>query len=652
MMRVLGLAAALAAAVALVLVTILFLDRTDTAAEPAAKIHFTAAGDFAATEDAAAVLTKSASLSPDFTLALGDLSYGAPGGEQAWCDFVTGKVGTGFPFELISGNHESDGRDGNINDFAACLPNRLPGIVGTYGREWYVDVPAEKPLARFVMISPGLTFTGDDYWNYLPGSEHYVWTESAIDGARDNGIPWVIVGNHMPCLSLGEYSCAAGEELTNLLVSKKVDLVLNGHEHLYQRTFQLGHQEGCSAIVPDAVDEECITDTDSSLQQGRGTVFATVGTGGVPLRDANPTDPEAGYFAARSGSNSNPTFGLLDVSVTEQSISADFVRAAGGTFGDSFTVTKDATGGRGSAASFTEECSGLACSLDASTPLAAEGARSYAWDFGNGETATGVRPTVTYGTSGNYDITLTVTEEGGGSTTTSKEVSVTDGSGAASTIEDLFERTAGTGWGEAENGGGWTEEGEPGSFLVSDGRGMIQLAAPGQGAATFLDSMSSSSVDLRTAVGVDKRPVGGSLYLRLITRQTERAGAYRTFLQFSPAGEVRLSLDRVKDDGTEVEIAKGLTIPDVVLAGGETVNLRTQATGTNPTTLRAKVWKVGDDEPSAWQIEARDSTPGLQAPGGVGINAYLSKQATNFPLRAHVDELTGGVAQSDSAPER
>ncbi len=302
----------------------------------------TAAGDIAATEETAAVLRKNASLSPEFTLALGDLSYNGPVGEQEWCDFVTSRMGSDFPFHLIAGNHESDGSDGNIDDFSACLPIRLPGIVGTYGREWYVDVPAGDPIARFVMISPDLVFPeSDEPWDYSPGSDHYAWTELAIDGARDSGTPWVIVGNHKPCLSIGEYGCSAGRGLTNLLISKKVDLVLNGHEHLYQRTYQLGHGDGCAKIVPHTVDEECIADTDSSLTQGAGTVFATIGTGGIGLRDADTNDPEAVCFAAHSASNADPTHGLLEVSVTERLISAEFVPAAGGDVDDSFTIRSD-----------------------------------------------------------------------------------------------------------------------------------------------------------------------------------------------------------------------------------------------------------------------------------------------------------------------
>ena len=72
------------------------------------------------------------------------------------------------PFELVSGNHESDGENGDIDRFTDACPNRLPGLMGTYGRQWYVDRPAEHPLVRVVMISPALDF-GHGTWSYDEG---------------------------------------------------------------------------------------------------------------------------------------------------------------------------------------------------------------------------------------------------------------------------------------------------------------------------------------------------------------------------------------------------------------------------------------------------------------------------------------------------
>ena len=54
---------------------------------------------------------------------------------------------------------------------------------------------------------------------------------------------------------------------------------------------------------------------------------------------------------------------------------------------------------------------------------------SYAWDFGDGGTATGVSTTHTYATSGSKTITLTVTDNQGLTNTTTRTVNVTVGGG-------------------------------------------------------------------------------------------------------------------------------------------------------------------------------------------------------------------------------
>src|SRR5687767_9589064 len=96
---------------------------TAQSADEPGVVHFTAVGDFGSSGNTRSVLAGMKAQNPDLALALGDLSYGATGAEQAWCDLVTQEVGAGFPFQLIAGNHESNGQNGHINDFAACLPN-------------------------------------------------------------------------------------------------------------------------------------------------------------------------------------------------------------------------------------------------------------------------------------------------------------------------------------------------------------------------------------------------------------------------------------------------------------------------------------------------------------------------------------------------
>ena len=241
--------------------------RSASAAAAPAQVHFTAAGDFGSSVQTSALLNGIHAAGSDFTLALGDFSYGSTATEAQWCDFVKARVGATYPLELLTGNHESNGLDGNINAFASCLPNHLPGLVGTYGKQWYVDVPATNPVARFVMISPGLNFP-DGAWSYDEGTPRYAWAASAIDGARKSGIPWVVAGLHIPCLSMTARQCGSGADLLNLLVSKKVDLVLSGHNHLYERTKQLSLSGSCPRITPGTTSQGCVADGDTSMAQG------------------------------------------------------------------------------------------------------------------------------------------------------------------------------------------------------------------------------------------------------------------------------------------------------------------------------------------------------------------------------------------------
>lgn len=307
-------------------------------ATTAPSVHFTAQGDIGVSTGAKKVLDTIAGLKPQLNLALGDFTYKS-GIEQEFCDMVAGKLGARFPYEVVTGNHESDGHEGDIENIVKCLPNRLPGLRGTYGTQWYVDVPEKNPLVRFVMVSPGIDFHGGQPLDYSKDSDRWRWTANAIDGAKSKKI-WTVVGMHAPCFSMGNYECQIGQDFTNMLVRKKVDLVLTGHDHVYQRTHQLRIGGNCPELVPATFSAKCLTDSDNSMVRGAGTVFVTAGVGGVGLYNVNDNDSEAGYFAVWSGKNSNPALGTLDVTVTADGLDARFVAAEGYSFTDSFIIQR------------------------------------------------------------------------------------------------------------------------------------------------------------------------------------------------------------------------------------------------------------------------------------------------------------------------
>lgn len=311
----------LAVAAAVVVGTVAASSGRDTA--QGRQIRFTAAGDYGSGPAAAATLALIGRLRPTFHLALGDLSYAGPRSEQRWCRFVRARVGPRLPFEVLAGNHEDDsGSDGHIDRFAACLPDRM-GAKGRYGTEYYFDVAG---LARFILISPDLTVAGR-YYYYGPGDRRSRWVRAAVRGARAKRLPWVIVGMHKNCLSVGIYSCRIYQDLLDLLIAEKVDLVLHAHDHTYQRSRQLGVGPGCARVILDDFDRGCVVDDgeDGSYRKGAGTVFVVNGAAGRALYRVNARDPEAGYFVTWMGANRLPRRGVTKFTVSAGQLEGAFV---------------------------------------------------------------------------------------------------------------------------------------------------------------------------------------------------------------------------------------------------------------------------------------------------------------------------------------
>ena len=147
----------------------------------------------------------------------------------------------------------------------------------------------------------------------------------------------MVVGLHYPCITVGaSHGCDSGEEVLNLLVAKNVDLVLTGHNHVYERSKQLRlNGSTCPALHEDAPDPDCITDhgQDDSYAKGRGTVLVTAGSFGRGLQGVDEADPDMPYFA----SVDEDTFGLMTYVVDRHRIRAKFLPSTG-RFTDSFQI--------------------------------------------------------------------------------------------------------------------------------------------------------------------------------------------------------------------------------------------------------------------------------------------------------------------------
>jgi hypothetical protein len=149
---------------------------------------------------------------------------------------------------------------------------------------------------------------------------------------------------------------------------------------------------------------------------------------------------------------------------------------------------------------------------------------------------------------------------------------------------------------------------------------------------------TSTDTEVRVSVGIDKPATGGGLYLSAIGRRVGTAD-YRGRVRILANGQVQAFITR--NVGGEVNIVS-TTVAGLTFNSGDRLNVEFQVTGTSPTTLRLKVWKVGTTEPTAWTLTATDSTASLQSGGGVGLVTYLSGSATNAPVIASFDDLWAG----------
>ena len=249
---------------------------------------FTFAGDFGTGSAFTANMNKMAQAGAAFDLALGDLSYG--GTPSSWCTSVKNIVGATFPFEILVGNHDDDGDSAHINNFTPCLPDRL-GSTGVYGSEYYFDYNN----ARVIMVAAGLTVNGVAY-NYNSAGTHQTWLINRIQEAKAAG-KWVIVGNHLNCISAATKPCEAGQGFTNVIHNEGVDLLIQGHDHTYQRTEQL------TCATANSYNAACVADADDSLVKGAGTVTIVNGLGGQGQYTVNASDSERNYFVKAMGGN-------------------------------------------------------------------------------------------------------------------------------------------------------------------------------------------------------------------------------------------------------------------------------------------------------------------------------------------------------------
>jgi calcineurin-like phosphoesterase family protein len=215
--------------------------------------NIVAVGDWDCTSETEDTVDNIIKQDPEFVLALGDLSYN--GKAKCWLELIEPIA---EKTKIVIGNHEVDSsklRKDYMNYFG--LENQYYSF--------------NQKNVHFLALSTETDFDDE--------SEQYAFAKQDLEKySKDPFIDWIIVFYHRYIYGSGsglEEEKDFRETYHPLFDKYKVDLALQGHLHVYERTYPI-------TFNYDDEDEPIVQDNNPNLYKNpKGTIFLTVGTGGA-----------------------------------------------------------------------------------------------------------------------------------------------------------------------------------------------------------------------------------------------------------------------------------------------------------------------------------------------------------------------------------
>jgi hypothetical protein len=252
------------------------------------------------------IVGKANAVNPVFTVFTGDLCGSDNNNDYDTWFSNWEQLGNHSPIAPAIGNHEGSATN-YLHRFA--LPNN---------ERWY---SFNYSNMHIIVLSTSMD-------SYAQGSAQYTWFVNDLKAAaNDSAHPWKIVNFHNPPYNVGGHNGDSGVQniLSPLISQYKVDLVLNGHNHYYERTYPL-KGGGANPVV---------TDTNLHYYNNPdGVIYATTGSCGAPLYDIG-----SAYYLAVAKKNYN--FAKISV-FTNNSLHMETFLDDGTTRIDDFWIDKNA----------------------------------------------------------------------------------------------------------------------------------------------------------------------------------------------------------------------------------------------------------------------------------------------------------------------
>jgi predicted MPP superfamily phosphohydrolase len=253
-----------------------YAENSDKTKDKPEKIHdfnFVAAGDFGCGDEPNRTIDGMINKDPEIVIALGDLSYNKSA--ACWLNSIT-PLDTPGRIKISIGNHDLTKNMTKYRDYLQHFNMTKPYYSFDYQNVHFLAMATAKNS-----IIP-----------YKYGSEQYNFVVEDLRRAHSNkNIEWIIVYSFRPFYSsITEH--LAEPELTDtyhpLFDNYSVDVVLQAHNHNYQRTFSLVYN--ASSFFPVHY-PEISYDHDTKYNEPNGPIFITVGTGGAELHNFTGTVP-------------------------------------------------------------------------------------------------------------------------------------------------------------------------------------------------------------------------------------------------------------------------------------------------------------------------------------------------------------------------
>lgn len=263
-----------------------------------------------------------------------------------------------------------------FNTYGPALMNNIPVMPAPGNHEYYAtgSGQADRKIPYFDIFSlptqaelGGIASKTEAYYSYDYGNVHLISLDSfgmdeglyrlsdsrskqyqwLIEDLKANTLPWVIVYFHHPPYSSLSHVSDAEQELLDIrrnLVpvfdEYQVDLVLNGHSHVYERSFLMKNHTGSGLTFNPEVHQTQKTNGNYSIENApyinktEGTIYAVAGSAGrIDWNGLNIPLPCNAYTNHTEG-------GSLMIKVYDNRLDGSWI-TAGKEIKDHFTVFKN-----------------------------------------------------------------------------------------------------------------------------------------------------------------------------------------------------------------------------------------------------------------------------------------------------------------------